>query len=1072
MTDLPPPPQPEIVDNQHGNSHVAALKILLAEKPDEPVAIATGYVNLGGLHQLATVVNDQRGLRLLIGAQPDPALGARLPLDTFQVAVESLRAERDIARFPPSRLASQLGDISDWLDNPHIEVRRYVGRFLHGKAYLLGTAALGRVAMVTSANLTGAGLNSNLELGMVHYQPSYARAAITWFDQLWDASADFTSDLRSLLFPDPGLIDPQTVYQRALLELYGHELAPDAADHPIGSVQLADFQRQGFERALAIVERHHGVIYADGVGTGKTEIGLAFIEEYAVRRGHTALVIAPAQLKENWESRISEARLPAQVISFHQLASDEQLSGEQGNARRHLHNLRDTYRLVVIDEAHAFRNPDNSWYRALERLLGGERKDLVMLTATPINNGLWDLYHLVMTFARHDRALASIGIPSLRDVFVAAGANERDPGHLSPEVLFPVADAVSVRHDRRFIEEHFPDATFADGTPVRFPTPHMTTKRYDLDAAHPNLVVDVATLIGELKMARYQPSGYLLDGDEDATEHTLAGLLLSGILKRFESCWWACLNTVDRMVEVHRVFLTAWDSGSVPSKAVLREAAKAVLGDTDVGGWLEAALEADPESLPVSAYNPAYRSDVADDLAFLERIDQLLRLLDAASDPKLALLRNLLATSPADKVAVFATFGDTARYLDDNLAPGDVGGQERVVIIGADTDPDSRANLLGRFCPESVVRPGYQPPDGEADLLISTDVVSEGQNLQQAQAVISYDMPWNPQRVVQRNGRVIRLKSPHDDVYLTTMLPEEGDLELVLQLETAIRRKLKAAAVYGMESPVLEEVIDAELHSYADRLTSGDTSLLAEDNEPAHTGAFSGERLRADLLRAVAEGSIDRLRALPWGIGAGFRQGPTIPSFGDPGVFFACRTKCGYRYWRFVEADLTPVANDADLLARIEPGDAPALPVEDMSLNLEEAWSVAAGSIVEEHNRRADPRTDDDSVGPMQRFALDLLRDPEIPIVSGMDEAELALSVERGQGVRQSISRIHAAVLDDQISRSTAAQQLVQVVRDFGLREVEAPLQLDPITADEVGVVCWMIVRPQAAASASPTTST
>ena len=90
-----------------------------------------------------------------------------------------------------------------------------------------------------------------------------------------------------------------------------------------GAIELAAFQRDGFNRALRILERHHGVIYADGVGTGKTEIGLALVEEYALRRGLHALVVTPAQLVEHWRGRLARARLPAEVVSFHQLASDE-----------------------------------------------------------------------------------------------------------------------------------------------------------------------------------------------------------------------------------------------------------------------------------------------------------------------------------------------------------------------------------------------------------------------------------------------------------------------------------------------------------------------------------------------------------------------------------------------------------------------------------------------------------------------------------------------------------------------------------------------------------------------------
>ncbi len=177
-----------------------------------------------------------------------------------------------------------------------------------------------------------------------------------------------------------------------------------------------------------------------------------------------------------------------------------------------------------------------------------------------------------------------------------------------------------------------------------------------------------------------------------------------------------------------------------------------------------------------------FRENVIADRDRLLTIHSLLKDLDAGNDPKLALLKEILEGSPADKVAVFATYGDTIKYLDQNL-PKKVGGRKRVTVIGTETNPDQRTAALARFAPKTVVNDDYSPSEGEVDLLLATDVLSEGQNLQQAQAVISYDMPWNPQRVVQRNGRVIRLRSDHDEVFLTTTLPEPGELEDILGLE-------------------------------------------------------------------------------------------------------------------------------------------------------------------------------------------------------------------------------------------------------------------------------------------------
>jgi superfamily II DNA or RNA helicase len=1053
------PSRPYLLENlSDDTTHGTALTYLVSDLSNaHPLAVATGYVNLGGLHHLAQIVSDGRKTRLLLGAAPDPALGAQFPVERFDLALTLLSHERNLSRFPPSRAAAQLAGIDQWLDDPNIEVRRYLTRFLHGKAYLFGTVEDGRAALVTSANLTGAGLFRNLELGWVHYDPPVAEAALKWFDHLWEQAAEYKEELRSLLFPDVGLVDPQTVYLRALLELYGEELASPLPPIAISAVSLASFQREGYERARAILARHHGVIYADGVGTGKTEIGLAFIEEYALKRGHHALVVAPAQLVTNWEERIDQARLPAQVISYQQLASDEQLAPGATYRARHLHNARDSYRLVVVDEGHALRNPDTTWHRAMERLLGGERKDLVLLTATPINNGLWDLYHLVMVFGRHDRAFAAHGIASVRDLFVRAGANEKDPENLDPDVIFPLADSVSVRRDRRFIEEHYPGATFPDGTPVRFPMPIMKTERYNLDAVTPGLFTEITDLIGALKMARYMPSAYEVGVEESSSEAALGGLLQSGILKRFESCWNACRLSVGRMIAAHDAFLHAWDSGVVPSRAFLKAAAMTEVDDAGLAATLLEDIELDTEARPVTEFRSDYRTEVASDRDLLVRVRNLLSALTPETDPKLALLKRLLTESPKRKIAVFSTFGDTVAYLDENLDDL-IDERLRVVVIGSESDPDSRMQALARFSPETVVRPDYVPPDGEVDLLLSTDVLSEGQNLQQAGAVISYDMPWNPQRVVQRNGRVIRLKSSHDEVYLTTMLPEPGELEELLKLEATIRRKVLAASIYGMETEVIEGV-EPELRSYASRLIEGDEALLDETSETG-TGAFAGEELRAILQRALAEGEVDRLHSLPWGIGAAFHQGPGVPSVGGPGIFFACRTRGGERYWRYVESDEKIVDTDSEMLRRIDPGSASAADLESSVVNLEDAWQRAVTSIVEEHNDRADPRAEEDRIGPAQRFAIDLLRDPAVALPSGAAEAEEALSAGRSSTVRQALSQIRSSVAEGTLSRNEAAKQIVGVVDAFGLQTVEEPPPLEPITEDDVGVVCWMAVLP------------
>ncbi len=1049
--------RPSLVDNLGDDaSHAAALSYLVNDQEERHgLSVATGYVNLGGLHHLAVTVSDGREVRVLLGAEPEPGLGASVPMKRFELALHALCQDRDLARFPPSREAKQLLALEAWLERPHVQVRRYTDRFLHGKAYLFGDQGDARAALVTSANLTAAGLFHNLELGLVQYEPLVAQAALGWFDTLWNQAVDYKDDLQALLFPDVGLLSPRDIYLRALLELLDDDPFDEDAVAAPSDLELASFQRDGFQRALAILQRHHGVIYADGVGTGKTEIGLALIEEYVGRQGFHALVVCPAQLVKHWQDRLHQARLSAQVISYHALASDEQLAPPQSaNTKRHLPMHKDAYRLVVMDEGHALRTPDTTWYKAAAKLLGGSEKHLALLTATPINNGLWDLFHLVMVFAHHDRAFEQHGIRSLRGLFVQAGANERNPENLNPDVLFGLTDMVSVRRDRQFIERHYQNETFPDGTEVRFPTPQLSTRRYDLDQAYPGLVDTITNQISALTMARYRPSAYRLDATESSRERVLSALLQSAVLKRFESCWHACRLTVERMITAHRAFLKAWDDEQmVPSRQALIDASTAELDETGLADWLKETAD-DEDSEPAANYRHEYRRDVSADLGRLVQAADALGALSDRDDPKLGLLRRLLRDVPSRKVIVFSSFVDTVRYLHEHL-PAEVDGRSRVTVIGAETNPDERTKMLARLCPETVIGPGYVPPDGEVDMLLSNDVLSEGQNLQQAGAVISYDMPWNPQRVVQRYGRVVRLKSPHRSVSLVTMLPTEGALEKILQLELAIQRKIVAAKPYGMEIEVLSDDAEVDIRSYAQRLADADASLLDESTGSPDSQLHNGELLRAELRRALSEGELRHVRDLPWGVGAAFAQGPDVPSKGPAGVFFACRLKgTGRPYWRYVTNDGEITSTIPTILARIEPGWAPA--IENPTIDLEAAWAAAAESIVEEHNEEADGSASDRNLGPLQRWARDVLNDPDVAWSQQIGTAAEALATERGGQVRSAIGQIKREVAGGSINKSQAALQIVEVVNQYGLRAAPPPEPLSPITEDDIGVVCWM----------------
>ena len=252
------------------------------------------------------------------------------------------------------------------------------------------------------------------------------------------------------------------------------------------------------------------------------------------------------------------------------------------------------------------------------------------------------------------------------------------------------------------------------------------------------------------------------------------------------------------------------------------------------------------------------------------------------------------------------------------------------------------------------------------------------------------------------------------------------------------------------------------MRAFADGLIDGDPSILDETDPAAPGQALSGEGLRAELARWIHEmggsGGSANCRGAPAPSSA---VRPGIRLRGKPGWFFACRTRGGDRYWRWVRADRTTGPDpDAAILRRIHPRDASGL--DEPGDGLEPAWRAAAASIVAEHNELAEADDTGDSIGPLQAWALnEVLEDPEVSLPDGAEDAAEALGVGRGNVVRRSLGRIRRRVTAGEIAKSRAAREIVELVRSEGLRPVPPPERLAPIGEEDVGVVCWMEILPR-----------
>ena len=1090
--------RPEFVDNREGNTLAAAiteyideLDDLLADDPD--LDIASGYFNPGGYFSLAEGLERVGRVRILLGAEPDEKdrtrwrkpgepreeeYDQRRVDEALKSLNENLERDRDLLGFA-RETDDNLQTMIDFLNSERVEVRRYEKRFLHGKAFLFSHE---QGVLAGSSNFTRAGLNWNLELNLGHYEPHVTGQVAEWFEDVWAESEPY--DLAGIYEERFEPYDPYLIYLRVLWERYRDEIEQEREETE-GAIQLTNFQNDGAFRAKRFLDEHNGVIIADEVGLGKTFIAGEILEETVQENRQKALVVAPAYLRDGmWEKQRANWNFHFTIVSYSELRNDIRLGGAKDNLGQEL----DEFQLVVVDEAHAFRNPNADQTHALRTLLRGDPpKDLVMLTATPVNNSLWDLYYLLNTFIKNDATFAAEGIPSLRERFKSAQAE--DPSELSPEALFDVLDETTVRRTRRFVKKYYPNETIPtpDGD-IRITFPDVNPKRVDYtlnEALGADFFDDVARGLVEgsdgdpdLTLARYRIPEYQ-PGEDDRSNLALVGLMRTGLLKRFESSRRAFAITLGRMIDQYEATLDILDAGQVPDSKSIDEWIEA---DNDEA-FAEALADGGAvDTTSASVHEERLREDLRNDVEILERWKRRAEAAGIEDDGKLAALRETLAhiaeQAEADatsgeefrqnrKVLLFSYYEDTVDwildYLDEMVEQDDRLACYRGRIAGVAGDGNkrgiSRERAVTGFAPESMDAPA--DTEDEFDILVATDVLGQGVNLQQSRNVVNYDLPWNPMRVVQRNGRIDRINSTHSEIYTHSFFPEDR-LDDLLDLEFRVREKLtQAAQSIGLDSEIFPGSATLE-QNFADRREDIEAIRREEEEvlEQSGTGAaaYSGEEFRQELRRGLKDYE-DQIESLPWGAGSGFR-GP------NPGYFFCARI--GEKvFMRFLPLDAVGSGDEAEALIqdtltclqRIECSRETdrALPVE-MRERVYGVWETAREDIYDQWMEQTDPRNIEPEIRPLfHRVSEHLQEHP--PDMLEAEFRELIESVEAPWGRRY--ERELREIYNQEIDPEQKTSELVEKIRDLGLQPSEPPEPLPLIEEDEVQLVCWLAVAPK-----------
>ncbi len=796
--------------------------------------IATGYFEIGALLALDGDWQSLGKIRILMGAEMTARTRQALLQAVKDLAVRKLDESIEADKIPNPFLTG-VPAILEALRSGQIECRVYDKDKFHAKAYITHAKmeVIGSQALVGSSNFTLPGLTRNIELN-IQVQSSREVAQLQdWFEVHWNEASEITGDIVGTIERQVRLYSPFDVYAKALQEFFrGHELTDTEWEDSRSRMfpKIDRYQKEAYWALLKIAGQYGGAFLCDGVGLGKTFVGLMLIERLVLHEGKRVVLFAPKSAKESvWDPHLREwlPHISGVGGDFSNLAvfshTDLNRKGDFPERFSRIAALAD---VVIIDEAHHFRNPgregnpengvEPSRYYELFNLLDGTTrpKSLFLLTATPINNRLSDFRHMVELFSRRDEAYfaRTLGVNNLRAHFNNMEKTLRQTvGHDVTDISEVIADAqdilvkdqifgeLVVQRSRAYAREsQIRETGKAAAFPVRRP-PQVA--EYSIRKTYGRLLdmfekaftrkSPLFTLPMYYPLAWYKGDDKSIDPFEQNRQKQVVGLIRTNFLKRFESSVVAFELSCDRLLKKLLAFLEV-HSNTAPEKTRLdrwKTQNFEILGYVSARQrdfWDSAADESDEEDIvPQELLDAVQRLDrkefdvvemIAETYLDLDQIVQFLeeaKKFQARNDDKLQKLVRLLKSKEmtGQKVLIFTEFADTARYLKQQLVAQGIDG---VGQIDSATKM-KRADVIQAFSPyyngmssAELVEKGRE----EIRILIATDVLSEGLNLQDASRMINYDIHWNPVRLMQRIGRVDRRMNPEVEKRLVADHPE------------------------------------------------------------------------------------------------------------------------------------------------------------------------------------------------------------------------------------------------------------------------------------------------------------
>lgn len=694
--------------------------------------------------------------------------------------------------------------------------------------------------------------------------------AASIFNQIWfneQVSTDYKHELLQSLQYVYKEHSPEFLYYFTLNELFGHQLDMGVERFERDSSKfkkteiwnaLYDFQKDCVVSAIRKLNTYGGCIIADSVGLGKTFEALAVIKYFELGMNRV-LVLTPAKLYDNWNSFRGDYKDSFLHETFnYRIMFHTDLSRYDGMSRSGQDLKRfdwGLYDLVVIDESHNFRNRNDRYDESDQLIMtryarlmqdvikgGNNNTKVLLLSATPVNNSLVDLKNQISIItADKDSAFADQGINSVDNLLRKTSASintwERLPGHTKdalldslPSDFYKLLEIMTIARSRK----HITSSYGMDGV-GKFPKKNSPDTRHsDIDSKAELLKFkDTNELLEALILSVYTPTRYIKDeykklysekysligkhGGRMEFDTQSRGMIILhrfNLFKRLESSVYSFEETLKRLLE--RI-----DRMEQKLLSGVGEVNEEEIDFDDYEQYIEGKYEIDVRHLRIDDY----LEDLAGDRAIIQKIyEDAIKILNENRDQKLEELKDIIKKKVEEtpynsgnrKVLVFTAFADTADYLYKELAPTmkEIGVYS-ACISGRDikcnnVNVDKEFNsVLCAFSPISKTKKDI-PVENQIDLLIGTDCISEGQNLQDCDTVINYDIQWNPVSLIQRFGRIDRIGSKNECIQMINFFPNM-ELNEYLGLEARVKGKM---TTLNLVSTGDEDILTPEMNDF------------------------------------------------------------------------------------------------------------------------------------------------------------------------------------------------------------------------------------------------------------------